>query len=114
MPRLSGLCNTCSMSELGLFNGDIISPSKIKEYLLAKKIDYNYSPSARQKKAIICNTIHHVDTLKKCGFIEVAQYFGNDYVRDGKRRFQRVGIVHVMLYIQPKCQIKPPKKGHPK
>jgi len=92
---LHGLDCTCSMSELGLSSGCNYTIEHIRKML---ETDNVYGPPHRQRKAIICNTCDYEDILERAGFKEIAQYNGNDGP-----------IVHVMLYIQPKSRIKPPK-----
>lgn len=95
MSRFTRIAHTCSMTELGIFSGERFSLEKIKKFLNSKTEPSYMStlPPLRQRKAVICNTCYHQNALKKLGFKEVATYKGND------------GIVHVMLYIQPRCRI---------
>ncbi len=105
MARLKGITNTCSMSELAISgepgtwseDRDAI-PAKLTNIIRTINRNDEYSPGARQRKAILCNTIHYKDVLLEMGFEEVASYIGNDS-----------GIVHVMLYIKPKSRIKKKK-----
>jgi len=74
MARLRGIANTCSMSELaiaGSADPDATGAKLAAIIRTLSKHDYN-SPPIRQRKAILCNTIHYVNVLTKMGFKEVA------------------------------------------
>jgi len=107
MAKLNAMHHTCSMSELGIA-GSIdpmaYSAASLKKVLIQPPKRGAWGEmvgvAARQKKAIICNTIHYVAVLTKLGFKEVEAYNGNDGA-----------VVHVMLYIQPTARLRKGQKS---